>query len=126
MENTPTGIPLLEFDEHYGHSYRVLERRGDIAILEMTSKETGLLLGFEVVIVQHKPERVAPSGTVIPAKETLPPSSEWGRLGWTFSKAQPEDAEEKFQFLCERAKQREKKRYRPFRLAIPLTSPLSV
>ena len=52
---------------------------------------------FEVVIVQKMDEHQWPNGDVTPAHEYMPPSEEWGTLGWSLQTR--ERAWEKFREL---------------------------
>jgi len=64
-----------------GWDYRLLERDGDVAILEQT--KAGCDVRYEVVIVQrHNGYEIG--GSVVPAGEVMPSPEMWGVKGWTF------------------------------------------
>jgi len=71
----------LEYKK-YGNNHKQIYRQGDIAIYEMTSPETGRVLGYEVFEVIKKKERVI-AGKQIAASEATPPSEDWGYKGYT-------------------------------------------
>lgn len=66
-----------------GFAFRVLQRRGRVALL-VKHKPGHRAESFEVVIVRQRGERQA-FGRTLPASESLPPSEAWGREGWTFT-----------------------------------------
>lgn len=55
---------------------------------------------YEVVIVQRH-ETYQIGGREIPAAETMPSTSAWGRLGWTYR--DPKQAQTRFDDLVKRA-----------------------
>ena len=73
-------IPLKSEYHKHGLIQRVIERYGDIAIVEVYD---GLeFRGCEVWIVQAGADREI-GGTPIPASEFPPSSETWGSKGWT-------------------------------------------
>ena len=76
---------------------RVLWRDGDIAIASVHIAEK--TVGYEVWRVgSHEGYVIA--GSVIEAAETPPPTSEWGRMGWSYDKL--EDARKKAEELIKK------------------------
>lgn len=75
----PTLSQEFTFDRHL---YQSISREGDIAIY----KQLGMYgsIHYEVVKIQHRPERRLPDGRVQPAGEYYPKSEQWGTAGWTF------------------------------------------
>jgi hypothetical protein len=63
-------------------TYTQVSREGDVALYRQTHRE-GSAVRFEVIIVQHAKERLAPGGKVVEAGEYYPSSSQWGKGGWT-------------------------------------------
>jgi hypothetical protein len=74
-------IPLPIAFRHNQFDFKQVRRKGDIAIFEK-SKPTHTYPSWEVVIVQHNEAREI-AGIAIPARESMPWSESWGRLGWT-------------------------------------------
>ena len=76
---------------------RVCRREGDVAIASVLLGEK--IVGFEVWrIGSHDGYEIA--GNVIEAAETPPPTSEWGRMGWSYDNWR--DAYKKLKELNER------------------------
>lgn len=76
-------------------SFHQLQRKGQVALLE---KSKGRYKGWEVVVVRQR-NGFGCGEQQIPAREWMPGSNEWGRLGWTYS-GYPrayQDAQERFQ-----------------------------
>lgn len=81
-------------------SYSQIKRQGDVALFEI-SEPKWKSPGYEVIIVQKNKPRVFPSGKKYPARESYPPSEQWGKQGW--SPDTSEAAEAKFkQVIAER------------------------
>ena len=72
--------PQFTYD---GFAFRLLERMGDVAILEK-SKPHHPSASYEVVIVQRHPAQSI-HGRDYPARESMPPSESWGALGWSLA-----------------------------------------
>lgn len=102
--------------------YKQVKRQGDVVMSEMhrieaIEKNGGVMdkstrRGYEVFIVQKYPERPRPDGKgMIPAKELPPPDFSWGQNAFSISgKDEDERAEERFNELIERIKQRNENR----------------
>lgn len=70
-----------QFDDHT-FRYSQEWREGMWAIYRQEHKQ-GRAVRFEVVRLHIQPERTWPNGQTTPEKESYPPSSAWGREGWT-------------------------------------------
>lgn len=66
-------------------TYTQLDRQGMIAVYEQRHKVSHTCR-YEVVRLHIQAEHTWPNGTTTPEKEAYPPSSAWGREGWTFYK----------------------------------------
>lgn len=66
-----------------GYDFRLLERKGDVAIYEQWHRDPVKLVGYEVCVV-----RIRAAGEIkgqrFPASERLPSANDWGKLGWSF------------------------------------------
>ena len=87
---TAHNLPVSFQQGHFAFTLR--NRVGNVALLEKRNpnhrRET-----FEAVIVQiHPPETIC--GSEYPARESMPPSEDWGTAGWTYTEL--EDAQRKF------------------------------
>ena len=78
-----------------GFDFEQLAREGDIALFRKTKPEI-LTETFEVVVIQHYEERTI-AENLIEASEAMPPTSQWGKLGWSLQTR--ERAWEKFREL---------------------------
>ena len=83
--NEPNYKPLKTHFRSKGFDYVQRDRKGDVALFEQ-SKEGLSRSYFEVVIVQRHGDYEI-GGTKVEAAETMPSTSQWGRLGWTFRNA---------------------------------------
>lgn len=79
------------FDQD-GFIFTQLARRGPV-VLYRKAKPDRTAESFEVVIIQQRPAEVI-CGTAAPARETLPPTTAWGQLGWTYP--DPKTAKDRF------------------------------
>jgi hypothetical protein len=91
-------IPLPDKFRQGGFAFRVLHRRGRVALL-VKQKHGQESESFEVVILRTLPERQA-FGQTLPAGEYLPSSEAWGISGWTFTTRA--DAQNRFEREVER------------------------
>jgi len=71
----------IQFNKN-GYHHQQVYRQGDIAIYELTSLETGRILGYEVFEVQKFPERII-KGKMIDESEGTPSNEQWGIKGFT-------------------------------------------
>lgn len=65
-----------------GWHHQQVAREGQVAIFRRW-KDGGLPPHFEVVRIQQNQEREQ-FGVTIPAAESYPAETQWGRTGWTF------------------------------------------
>ena len=85
LPKKPAYRPLKTAFRSKGFDYRQIERRGDVAMFAQT--KPGLLhTWYEVVLVQRH-DAYEKGDVKIEAAETMPSTSQWGRLGWTFRDA---------------------------------------
>ncbi len=68
--------------EQAGYAYEQVQCGARCAIYKR-QKEGHVNAEYEVIIVQHKKERMLPSGSLLPAGEYYPSSSQWGAYGKT-------------------------------------------
>jgi hypothetical protein len=96
----PAYRPLRTSFRSKGFDYRQIERKDDVAMFEQTKPE---LSGrwYEVVMVQRH-ETYEIGGRTIEAAETMPSTSQWGRLGWTYR--DPKEARSRFDELVKKEK----------------------
>lgn len=94
----PAYKPLRTSFRSKGFDYRQIERVGDVAMFEQT--KPGLSEPrYEVVIVQRH-DAYEIGGAKVEAAETMPSTSAWGRLGWTYR--DPKEARMRFDELVKR------------------------
>lgn len=86
---------------HDGFDTRQLRRTGTVALFAK-SKARHSSESFEVVIVQQHPAKTF-FGKEFPARESMPPTESWGRLGWTFTDRSA--AETRFNQLCDQRRE---------------------
>ena len=96
----PTFKPLKTSFRAKGFDYALQKREGDVAMFEQ-SKQGFSRTWSEVVIVQRHGDYEI-DHVKIEAAETVPSTSQWGRLGWTFRN--PTKAQTKFDELVKAAK----------------------
>ena len=77
-------IPLAPKFRSRGFNWRIVQREGDVAIVEQ-DKEGWSNPTLNVVIIQKNRERKWPDGRVSPASESLPNWNQWGEQAWTCS-----------------------------------------
>lgn len=87
----------------FGFQMEQVRRDRDIAIYKQTSAFG--IVRYEVIVIQVHPEAEI-FGRVYPIRESLPPSEQWGNLGWTFCSL--EAAEKKFKNMARAYKARNK------------------
>jgi hypothetical protein len=97
--HVPTYKPLQTSFRSKGFDYRQLRRIGDVALYEQT-KPTLSRKWYEVVMVQRH-DTYELGGRTIEAAETMPSTSQWGRLGWTYR--DPKEARSRFDELVKKA-----------------------
>ena len=75
--------PLEVAFRAYDHDLRQIWREGQIAIFErsLPGREPH---EFELVVIRTQKESTLPNGSVLPAREAYPGSSQWGERGWAF------------------------------------------
>lgn len=69
--------PIANEFDHKGFHYRLIERRGDLAIFEQSK-----IVAYEVVEIQKR-DAWEIAGNSIPAHEAIPSSEQWGTKGFT-------------------------------------------
>ncbi len=84
----------------HGRTLRQLKRQGRVAMYEVLNAGA-VLIGYEVVIVQIRPEEIF-SGRSYPEREVLPRDSEWGFFGWSFQARDLKGAQKRFAHLLPR------------------------
>ena len=84
-----------------GFTFRLIQRHGNVALLEKTNP-AACKPSYEVVIIQRLPARNL-FGADLPASEAMPPSEAWGEQGWTYSNL--ESALRKFEQLLRDGRQ---------------------
>lgn len=72
--------------ERNGFRYESLGRLKDVALYSQTDMESGIIVGYEVVIIKHYKEGQKVFGKDVTGHEYLPAQSKWGRFGFTFYK----------------------------------------
>jgi hypothetical protein len=93
-------IPLAPKFRAKGFSWRIVQREGDVAIVEQ-NKEGWREPVLNVVIVQKHKGRTYPNGDVVPDREGLPSWEQWGEAAWTCSGR--DDAKMRFNALVDAA-----------------------
>lgn len=73
--------PLAASFRRHGYEFERINRIGPIAIYKRS--RCNRVVSFEVLVLRATPERTLPDGTIVPAKERYPTSSEWGEYGWS-------------------------------------------
>jgi hypothetical protein len=96
----PAYKPLRTSFRSKGFDYVQKVRIGDVALFEQ-SKPGLSRTWFEVVLVQRHGDYEI-GGAKVEAAETMPGSSQWGRLGWTYR--DPKEARSRFDKLVKREK----------------------
>jgi hypothetical protein len=80
--NEPTEIPIQKSFRRKGFDFKQVKRAGDIAIYEKRHPNHSMP-SWEVVVIQHCPDRDFGHGTITPAHEHMPGDELWGKDGWT-------------------------------------------
>jgi hypothetical protein len=78
MNENPLEFPFTRD----GFEHQLVERQGDVCLVERKNKRTGSI-HYEVILVQHHPARTFPDGRTVPAREGYPADSQWGIAAWT-------------------------------------------
>ena len=82
-----------------GMFFSLQQRSGKVVMYACRHHETGKPRGFEVMIIQIRPEgRIG--GNVIRGGECLPSTSQWGVMGWSFLPTEEERATARFKKAC--------------------------
>jgi len=82
-----------------GYLHTLLAREGRVCLVER-----GQGAHYEVVILRARPPARCPSGTLLPAREAYPSTSDWGEYGWSY--VQRENAERWYRAVCRRERSR--------------------
>jgi hypothetical protein len=82
-----------------GFDYKQTQRVGDVAMFEQT-KPTLSRTWYEIVLVQRHQGYQIGGVDVLPA-ETMPSTSQWGRLGFTYR--DPKEAQRRFDELVRKS-----------------------
>jgi hypothetical protein len=77
-------IPLPSTFHKSGFNFRLIDREGDVALLEKNRPGIPARF-FEVVIVQKTGAHTWPDGRTTEPREHMPSSEQWGTHGWSFS-----------------------------------------
>src|SRR5881397_3024609 len=77
-------IPLAPSFRQRGFHWRVLQREGDVALVEQ-NKTGWLYPAYNVVIVQKRKTHKWPDGSPAPAREGMPNWEQWGEQAWAYS-----------------------------------------
>jgi len=94
---------LAEQFETLGFTFKQLKREGRVALFERYKIAKP---HYEVIVIQESPE-LELWGRITPAHERMPGAETWGTHGFTYLNL--EEAEEKFNQLVEKEKQRKEK-----------------
>ena len=103
-------IPIEKTIKKYGGILNLINRKNDVA---MYVRVEGTKTTYEVVVIQKKKESEV-FGKVYEARESLPVSSQWGNLGWTY--VSEDRAKDKFADLQNREVSRPVTSVRPLRV----------
>ena len=93
---------VIPFNRH-GHTYSLVSRKGNVAIIKVESADTGKLFGFEVVRIRIAPEQQMPGGKIVPVRETYPNDNDFGRDGFYFMKNDTAARDQRFKELYGKA-----------------------
>lgn len=89
-----------------GFKHQLIKREGKVAIYRRHGTESTKTFHYEVVVINtHNGIHI--EGNYIEPGELYPSSSQWGTFGWTFSKEQLKEAEEKFLLVKKQLKEAE-------------------
>ena len=66
-----------------GFTHVLVERAGDVALVERTNRQTGSV-HYEVVLIQHEPAKRGRTAGVCLRGGSYPGTSSWGIAGWTY------------------------------------------
>ncbi len=92
----PAMIPLPKTFRQGGFDFRLLKRRGSVALF--AKSKGGGRDHHELVIIQQRPAETI-YGRQYPARETMPSSEDWGTYGW--SPHNLAEAERRFAMLAD-------------------------
>lgn len=90
-------FPIKDCFTHDGFHFSMVKRVGNVALFRKT-KPNHSRLSFEVVIIKTHPAKTL-FGRTYPARESMPPSEQWGQAGWSYLNR--EAAERRFARLTE-------------------------
>lgn len=98
--------PIPDYYTKDGFDHQLVSRHGNFAIYQ---KEKPEIVGFEVIRIKYQKENYNPSiGVTYSEKETIPPTSEWGMNGWSYT---TEDrAREKVTALLQKEREKAEKK----------------
>jgi hypothetical protein len=84
---TLPAVPLAAEVTTNGRNYRLVERKGNLAIYGAQLSPTDPTAGttFEVWLIRVANERTFPNGQTIPRREVPPSTDDWGQRGWSFT-----------------------------------------
>jgi hypothetical protein len=74
--------PLPLYDSAYGHQLTQVWREADVAVYSR-ARRNNPPHEYEIIIIRIEPAGIFPNGTIKTARYAYPPSSAWGRLGWS-------------------------------------------
>ena len=83
--------PIAEIFIASGFTYQLLARSRRLALYSQTNAAG--VVRYEVVRIQETAAHVWPNGQEMPAHESYPPATSWGRHGWTFFTRQSAEAQ---------------------------------
>lgn len=95
--------PLPDTYDKEGFTHRVLERDGQVALIEKRTKPENRVIGYEVIVIQSH-EGYDVMGRVVPPSEFPPRSEEWGTYGFSFNRHDLEGARKKLSKLAKAVK----------------------
>lgn len=92
---------VLPFNRH-GHTYSLVEREGNVALVRVADSVTDVTFGFEVVRIRIAQEQKMPGGKIAPVRETYPGDNDFGRDGFYFMKGDSFARDSRFIELCKK------------------------
>jgi len=92
--------PLSKTFKYGGFDFQLLKRVGRVALL--VKAKPRMSVSYELVILQERPTECV-GGRDYPPRESLPRTSSWGRLGWSYGRNERERAEMKLRDLTQSA-----------------------
>ena len=91
----------------YGDKFTLIKRKNDVVMYKRVDLETGKIVCYEVMIVQHVKESMI-GDVKIEGGEKLPSEAQWCMEGWTLMTYKR--AKEKFDETIQKVKERKAKR----------------